>query len=60
MKATFYNPIEGLQEIIDTENLSNDSGEPWTEKLLRFYITSVCPGAKNIEISIAHDPGKRD
>jgi hypothetical protein len=50
MEAKFYNPEIEDFETIDTDNLVNDSGENWTEKMLVNYIHDVCPAAKSIGI----------
>jgi hypothetical protein len=50
MKAKFFNPEYEINEEIDTDNLLNDSGDEWTEDLLKQYILDVCPRARNIEI----------
>jgi hypothetical protein len=50
MNAKFFNPEIMDYEIVDTDNLENDSREEWTEKQLLDYIYDICPEARDVNI----------
>ena len=41
--------VDQIIETIDTNMLDNDSGEKWSLKLVKQYLTDVEPNAKNIK-----------
>lgn len=40
--------IDGKIETLDTDNLDNDSGDPWSLEMIKKYLADIDPAIKNV------------